>query len=247
MNPYRKLDELKRRLDAYRPLPPELVRNLHEDTVLRWTYHSNAIEGNTLTLKETKVALEGITVGGKTMREHLEAVNHREAIGFVEELAEAKQGLSEWRIRCVHQLILKTIDDDHAGVYRKSNVVIAGAEHVPPDGVQVPGAMRNFVDWYHRESGNLHPVERAARVHADFVGIHPFTDGNGRTSRLLMNLELMKDGFPPAVLPVSKRLEYYEALDRAHTHGDYDPFYALIRDVAERGFDRYRHALGVTL
>ena len=124
MNPYRKLDELKRRLDDYRPLPLELVRNLREDTVLRWTYDSNAIEGSTLTLKETKVALEGITVSGKTIREHLEAMNHREAISFVEELAEAKQGLSEWRIRCVHQLILKTIDDDHAG-----------AEHMPPDRV----------------------------------------------------------------------------------------------------------------
>lgn len=93
MNPYHKLDELKHRLDASRPLPPEVVRNLHEDTVLRWTYHSDAIEGNTLTLKETKVALEGITVGGRTMREHLEAMNHREAIGFVEELVRAKQGI----------------------------------------------------------------------------------------------------------------------------------------------------------
>ena len=247
MQRYRRLDELKRRLDAYRPLAPEIVRNLHEDTVLRWTYHSNAIEGNTLTLKETKVALEGITVGGKTMREHLEAINHREAIIFVEELVGNKQSLSERQIRSVHQLILKNIDDANAGVYRKSNVIIAGAEHVPPDALHVQSKMRDFVDWYRNESGNLHPVERAARVHADFVGIHPFTDGNGRTSRLLMNLELLKEGFPAAVLPVSKRLEYYEALDTAHTEGDYEPFYTLIAGVVEAGFDVYRHALGVEL
>ena len=181
------------------------------------------------------------------MREHLEAVNHREAIIFVEELVGNKQSLSERQIRSVHQLILKNIDDANAGVYRKSNVIIAGAEHVPPDALHVQSKMRDFVDWYRNESGNLHPVERAARVHADFVGIHPFTDGNGRTSRLLMNLELLKEGFPAAVLPVSKRLEYYEALDTAHTEGDYEPFYTLIAGVVEAGFDVYRHALGVEL
>lgn len=131
------LDKLKQRLDSYRPLPPEIVANLHEDLVLRWTYNSNAIEGNTLTLKETKVALEGITVGGKTIREHFEAINHREAIYYVEALVQQHEPLTEWQIKSVHQLILKNIDDAHAGVYRKTNVIIAGADHVPPDALHV--------------------------------------------------------------------------------------------------------------
>ena len=213
--------------------------------VLRWTYHSNAIEGNTLTLKETKVALEGITVGGKTMREHFEVINHKQTIDFVETLGKEPQALSERQIKSIHQLILKNIDDDNAGVYRKGNVVIAGAEHVPPDALRLQAEMQTFIDWYQNESKNLHPAERAAHVHADFVKIHLFSDGNGRTSRLLMNLELLKDGFPVAILPVSKRLEYYDALDTAHTEGNYDPFYILIADIVEAGFNPYWHALGI--
>jgi len=242
---YYQLDQLKQKLDSFRPLPREVVENLHEDLVLRWTYNSNAIEGNTLTLKETKVALEGITVGGKTIREHFEAINHREAILFVEELVKKKEPLSEWDIKLVHQLILKNIDDKNAGSYRTINVTISGADHTPPDHLQIPVEMNDFIRWYRDEGQKLHPVERAARVHADFVKIHPFVDGNGRTSRLLMNLELMKDGFPPVILPVESRLEYYETLDTAHTEGDYSAFLALIAKTVEHGFDPYWHALGV--
>lgn len=245
MPDFEKINIFKKTLDSYRPLPPEIVSNLHEDLVLRWTYHSNAIEGNTLTLKETKVALEGITVGGKTMREHFEAINHREAIYFVEDLVKRNEPLSEWQIKSIHQLILKNIDDAHAGIYRKTNVIIAGADHVPPDALHVESEMQAFITWYRQKAGVLHPVERAARVHADFVKIHPFTDGNGRTSRLLMNLELMKDGYPPVVLPVERRLEYYEALDAAHTKQDYEPFLTLSAEVVEAGFKPYWHALGV--
>ncbi|MDA8133511.1 MAG: Fic family protein [Desulfobacteraceae bacterium] len=240
------LDTLKQKLDSFRPLPSEIVNNLHEDLVLRWTYHSNAIEGNTLTLKETKVALEGITIGGKTMREHFEAINHREAIFFVEDLVRKNEPLSEWQIKSIHQLILKNIDDKNAGVYRKTNVIISGADHVPPDALHVESDMQDFINWYQTDGASLHPVERAARVHADFVKIHPFVDGNGRTSRLLMNLELMKSGFPPVVLPVEKRLEYYETLDTAHTKKDYEPFLMLMANIAESGFRPYWHALGVT-
>ena len=245
MPDFTRLDKLKHTLDSYRPLPPEMVANLHEDLVLRWTYNSNAIEGNTLTLKETKVALEGIAVGGKTLREHFEATNHREAIYFVEELVKRHGPLTEWQIKAIHQLILKNIDDTHAGVYRKINVTISGADHVPPDAVHVDSEMHEFINWYQDKAGALHPVERAARVHAEFVGIHPFTDGNGRTSRLLMNLELMKDGYPAAVLPVEKRLAYYEALDAAHVKQDYEPFLLLIAEAVEAGFKPYWHALGV--
>ncbi len=242
---YLKLDVLKQALDSYRPLPAEIVSNLHEDLVLRWTYNSNAIEGNTLTLKETKVALEGITVGGKTMREHFEAINHRDAIFFVEELLQQNATLSAWQIKSIHQLILKNIDDKNAGIYRRVNVTISGAEHVPPDALHVESEMNRFIDWYQNQASALHSVERAARVHADFVKIHPFVDGNGRTARLLMNLELMKDGFPPAVLPVEKRLEYYEALDYAHTKNNYGPFLILMADVVETAFKPYWHALGI--
>ena len=184
-------------------------------------------------------------MGGKTMREHFEAINHKQAIDFVEALVKEPQALSEWQVKPIHQLILKNIDDDNAGVYRKGNVVIAGAEHVPPDTLRLQAEMQTFIDWYQNESKNLYPAERVARVHADFVKIHPFSDGNGRTSRLLMNLELLKDGFPVAILPVSKRLEYYNALDTAHTEGNYDLFYILIADIVETGFNPYWHALGI--
>lgn len=123
------LDVLKAKLDAQRPLPPEVMQNLHENLVLNWTYHSNAIEGNTLTLKETKVALEGITIGGKTLREHFEVINHREAITLLEELVSENQPLSEWQIKSLHQLVLKNIDLENAGQYRQLNVLISGAEH----------------------------------------------------------------------------------------------------------------------
>ena len=186
MNEFYNLDKLKQKLDSNRPLPVEVVNNLHEDLVLRWTYNSNAIEGNTLTLKETKVALEGITVGGKTIREHFEVINHKEAILFIEDLVKKNEPLSQWLIKSVHQLILKNIDDKNAGLYRKTNVTISGADHTSPDAVVIHQEMNNFIEWYEKRAIKLHPVERAARVHADFVKIHPFVDGNGRTSRLLM-------------------------------------------------------------
>lgn len=239
------LDHLKEKLDSHRPLPPEIVRNLHEDLVLRWTYNSNAIEGNTLTLKETKVALEGITIGGKTMREHFEAINHREAILYVEDLVKDNEPLSEWQIRSLHKLVLKNIDDEHAGVYRKTNVLISGADHVPPDAILVDEQMQGLILWCQKNMSSLHPVEYAARLHVDFVKIHPFVDGNGRTARLLMNLELLKGGFPPVIFTVDKRLQYYEALDTAHTTDNYEPFMALVQSLAEDAFKPWWHALGI--
>lgn len=244
---FEKLDQLKSRLDALRPLPQSVARNLHEDLVVRWTYHSNAIEGNTLTLQETKVVLEGITIGGRSMREHLEAINHREAIRFLETLVAEGGPLRETDIKSLHALILRGIDDANAGIYRNVNVRISGARHLPPDFLHVPEEMTAFGEWCCGEATKLHPVERAARVHSDFVKIHPFVDGNGRTSRLLMNLELLKAGFPPVVLPVERRLEYYEALDHAHVDEDPHPFVSLIAGLAEQSFEPYFHALGESL
>lgn len=245
MSQLAKLNALKEKLDSYRPLDQQVVNNLHQNLVLQWTYHSNAIEGNTLTLKETKVALEGITIGGKTLREHFEAINHRDAILLVEELVKRQQPLDEWTIKSLHQLVLKNIDADNAGQYRTINVSISGAEHRPPDALQVPDQMRNFIHWCDTQAQQLHPIERAARIHGEFVKIHPFVDGNGRTSRLLMNLELMKAGFPATVIRVDQRLAYYEALDKAHCTGDYGDFIALVADSVEQSFKPYWWALGV--
>jgi len=242
---FTELDKLKDKLDSYRPLDKAVLENLHEDLVLQWTYNSNAIEGNTLTLKETKVALEGVTIGGKSLREHFEAVNHREAIYYVEKLVKENSPLTQFQIKSLHQLILKNIDDKNAGAYRISNVTIAGADHIPSDFTLVQQEMDTFIDWYNGSSQSMHPVERAARVHCDFVKIHPFVDGNGRTSRLLMNLELMKSGFPATVLPVTRRLEYYQALDNAHVKNDYTIFLALIAEIVEDSFKPYWFALGL--
>jgi Fic family protein len=242
---FAQLDAQKARLDGLRPLPPALLRNLHDDLVLRWTYNSNAIEGNTLTLQETKVVLEGITVGGKLLREHFEAINHRDAILYVEQIVQGREPLSEWQLRTIHQLVLKNIDDEGAGRYRTINVLIAGASHRPPAALLVPQQMEALMAWYAGEALSLHPVERAARLHTSFICIHPFVDGNGRTARLLLNLELIKAGFPAVVLPVERRLRYYEALDRACAHGEQRPFVELVAECVEESFAVYWRALGL--
>ena len=235
---FAEIDRLKNRLDSLRPLPENTVRTLHEQQVLEWTYHSNAIEGNTLTLKETKVVLEGITIGGKSLREHFEVINHKEAIDYVEAIVRGQDGLSEWQIKSIHHLVLKNIDSKNAGTYRQENVVIAGAEHLPPHFLKVPEAMTALIDGY-QKTGQLHAVECAAHLHVDFVGIHPFVDGNGRTSRLLMNFELMRRGYLPVIISVEQRLQYYDALDTAHTRGDYAPFIDLVADLEQATLKRY--------
>ena len=240
---FKKLDELKLKLDSFRPLDLSIVKNLHEDLVLRWTYHSNAIEGNTLTLKETKVALEGITIGGKTLREHFEAINHKDAILFMEDLAQKEERLSEYSIKQIHSLILKNIDDENKGKYRTTNVIISGAEHKPPQSFEVQSKMQEFIKKYNENITKLHPIELASFVHIEFVKIHPFLDGNGRTSRLLMNLELIKAGFPPVVIELEDRLEYYKTLDIAHTENDYKPFLELMKKVVEKSFEPYFYVL----
>lgn len=242
---FKKLDELKLKLDSFRPLNPYIVKNLHEDLVLRWTYHSNAIEGNTLTLKETKVALEGITIGGKTLREHFEAINHKDAILFMEDLSQKEERLSEYSIKQIHSLILKNIDDENKGKYRTTNVIISGAEHKPPQSFEVQSKMQEFIKKYNENITKLHPIELASFVHIEFVKIHPFIDGNGRTSRLLMNLELIKAGFPPVVIKLEDRLEYYKALDIANNENDYKPFLELMKKVVEKSFEPYFYVLDV--
>jgi Fic family protein len=232
----------KEQLDTSRPLPKYALKSLREKLFLEWTYNTNAIEGNTLTMNETKVVLEGITVGGKTMREHLEVINHRDAISYVEEIVHKKEPFSEWQIKNFHRLVYKGIDDEYAGVYRREQVFIAGAKHTPPAHYLIQEKMEQMINWYHHEGIHLHPVERGAMLHAIFVGIHPFNDGNGRTSRLLLNLELMKEGFPPVIIKVENRLVYYEALDKAFITEDYSDFIALVVREVDDSLDLYLSA-----
>ncbi len=240
---FERINQKKARLDAARPLPKYTLKSLQEKLFLEWTYNSNAIEGNTLTINETKVVLEGITIGGKTLREHLEVINHRDAIAYVEEIVQKKESFSEWQIKNLHRLVLKGIDDTYAGVYRQEQVFISGAKHVPPAHYVIQEKMEQMMNWYHKESVHLHPIERGAMLHAIFVGIHPFIDGNDRTARLLLNLELMKDGFPPVIIKVENRLAYYEALDQAHTTEDYSDFIELVEREVEDSLDLYLSAL----
>jgi Fic family protein len=240
---FKQIDQKKAQLDAKRPLPKYTLSSLREKLLLEWTYNSNAIEGNTLTLNETKVVLEGITVGGKTMREHLEVINHRDAITYVEEIVQSKEPLSEWQMKNLHRLLLKGINDEYAGVYRDQQVFISGAKHIPPAPFLIKEQIEQLMNWYEQETKQMHPVTRGAMLHAIFVGIHPFIDGNGRTSRLLLNLELMKSGFPPIVIKVENRLNYYEALDKAHTQKDYDDFIQLVAKEVEDSIDLYLSAI----
>lgn len=239
------LDALKARLDAHRPLPADIVSQIRQDMRIRFTYHSNAIEGNTLTMSETKAVLEdGITIGGKSLKEHLEAVGHSHAIDYMEALVQKDEALTERTLKEIHNLILRNIDGANAGTYRRMNVLISGAGHIPPPAERVLEKMEAFFRWYGAARGALHPVEFAARVHADFVNIPPFKDGNGRTARLIMNFELMRAGFPTVIVPVDARPDYYRNLDIAATQGDYLPFVMQIAELAQKSFAPYWALLG---
>lgn len=224
---FNEVDKLKKELDNKRPIPKETLRSLEESINLEWTYNSNGIEGNTLTLRETQVVLEGITVGGKSIKEHLEAINHEKAILYLNDLVKENNPITEWNIKSIHQLVLKDIDDENAGRYRRENVTIKGATHIPPDYLKVPELMEklilNYENW-----NDFHPIIQAALLHGELVKVHPFVDGNGRTSRLLMNLDLMNHGYNPVIIKKEDRLKYYEALDKAHTTSDYTDFVKLI-------------------
>jgi Fic family protein len=240
------IDEFKTKLDSIRPIPPVSLKSLYEDLALRLTYHSNAIEGNTLTLMETRLIIfDGLTVGGKRMREHFEAINHYQAVEHIESFVHHETHLTEWEIKNIHALVLKNIDDDNAGRYRNLNVRITGARHEPPDFLQVPAQMYDLMQWYTTEARSLHPVLRAAELHSRFVGIHPFVDGNGRTGRLIMNLDLLAAGFPFAIIPVERRLAYYEALDAAQVDQHPEPFYTLVAEVVLAGFAPYFRLMGI--
>ena len=241
-NYFDEVDSLKKELDSKRPIPKETLKSLRESINLEWTYNSNGIEGNTLTLRETQVVLEGITVGGKSIKEHLEAINHEKAILFLDDLVKDNEPISEWNIKNIHGLILKDIDNENAGRYRKENVTIKGATHIPPDYLKLPELMEKLILTYNTWS-EYHPIIQAALLHGELVKIHPFVDGNGRTSRLLMNLDLMNGGYNPVIIKKESRLKYYEALDKAHTTGDYTDFIKLVTKLEVEMLKKYLELL----
>ncbi len=236
------LDNKLNLLNSKRPLSKDLIEMLRDSDILDWTYNSNAIEGNSLTLKETKVVLEGITIGGKSVIEHLEVINHRDVIYYLEELIKNKNSLKGHDIKTIHNLILKGIDDKNAGVYRNKNVLISGATSKPCDYIKVSEGIERLMNLYPTWS-NLHPIVRSTLLHGEFVFIHPFIDGNGRTARLLMNFEVMKCGFVPIIITKEKRIKYYEALDKAMTSRDYTDFVKLIIEEELKNLDKYLEVL----
>lgn len=240
----KQLIEKKQKLDKYRPLPPELVKNLEDWFKVELTYTSNAIEGNTLTRRETAMVIEkGLTVEGKSLKEHLEAANHAEALEFIQRLVGKKrQDVTQSDVLDIHRLVLQKIDDANAGRYRTVAVRIAGATVVLPNPVKVPELMKELVNWLHKESED-HPAKIASDAHFKLVSIHPFVDGNGRTARLLMNLLLMQEGYPPALIRKEDRGAYIDSIEKGQTKKDFKDYYRLIYEAVDRSLDIYLEAL----
>lgn len=238
------LTHKKQQLDRLRPLPSELVRNLDNWFTVELTYTSNAIEGNTLTRRETAVVIEkGLTVGGKSLKEHLEATHHAQALNFVRSLITKKPAqLTTQDILTIHDIILRGLDDENAGHYRHVAVSIAGSTVVLPNPLKVPDLMANFQTWL-TSPHDLHPVAFAGEAHYRLVSIHPFVDGNGRTARLLMNLLLMMAGYAPAIIRKNDRLAYIGALEKVQLGGSKEPYETMIAHAAMRSLDIYLKAM----
>lgn len=238
-----RLEQAAKRVQRLRQarLHPAAIQSLKHWFRIHHTYHSNAIEGNRLTLPETRAVIEdGITIAGKPMKDHLEAVNLAQALDFIESLAKGDTLLGEREVRDIHAIVLRTIELAEAGTYRRINVRISGSDHVPPEALHVPERMREFGAWLSSEKAE-HPVVVAAITHTWFETIHPFIDGNGRTGRLLANLLLMRQGYPVTVLRVEERARYYAALDRSHS-GDLTPMVELTLDCVEQSLKEYERA-----
>ena len=213
---YKKADENNRLLSSYRPLPPETLKSLREYYRVGLTYSSNALEGNSLTESETKVVIEdGLTIEGKPLRDHYEAVGHAKAYDYVYQIME-KEGLTEEDILNLHRLFYQQIDVEKAGLYRNVKVYISGSRYAVAAVSNIPAEMQKLVKWYNDNEKILHPIELAAKLHQRFVFIHPFVDGNGRVARLLMNLALLRNGFTIAIIPALLRHEYIYSLETAH-------------------------------
>lgn len=237
----KRIDDKLALLNSFRPLSVSSVRKLKEQFKIEMTYNSNAIEGNSLTLKETYLVInEGLTIKGKPLKDHLEAKNHQEALEYLYDLVEKdkKNTFSENLIRSLNQIVQQNIDKEWAGRYRNSGVIIGGADHRPPEALEIPKLMRDLVGWVGINNKKMHPVDLASIVHHKLVFIHPFFDGNGRTSRLVMNILLMQSGLPLVIVLKNDRKKYYQTLSFADK-GDYVPFVNFIARAVERTLDIY--------
>lgn len=237
------IDRKKAIIDAARPLPDIILKKLKEYLDIEWTYNSNAIEGSTITREETMLILkEGLTIDGKSMREHLEVTNHMNAIDYLGELLTKVEPITQEDIKQVHKLILEGIRNDYAGRYRDVEIYVTGSNREFPKPAAVEGLMLELSSWLvaRQEKKDLHPVRIAAQAHYRLVDIHPFIDGNGRTARLLMNLILMKYSYPIAIFEceTEKRKAYYAAIRTGHT-GDLLPFEIMVADYVDQTADKY--------
>jgi Fic family protein/DNA-binding XRE family transcriptional regulator len=240
----KEIDVLKEKLDNYRQFDSYKITQALE---LEYTFESNRIEGNTMTLRETDMVInEGLTISGKSMREHLETINHQEAIGFIKDLMDKNNSINERDLLSIHNLILRGIIPEDAGRYRKVQVMIKGSTHMPPQPFMVAKEMEDYFIWYEINKNKLHPVILAAEMHERLVTIHPFIDGNGRTSRLIMNLILMQKGYLIANIKgdYENRMQYYQSLETAQTKKDKEDFLFFIAKIEKDSLERYITILG---
>ena len=232
------VDYKKEKLAAMRPLTAGEVERLRDEFMIEFTYNSNAIEGNTLTLKETAMALEGMTIDKKPLKDHLEAVGHRDAFLYVQDIAKKDMPLSESVIKNIHSLVLMNRPEDK-GVYRRIPVRIMGAFTEPVQPYLIEPKMTELLATDNERKGVLHDIERVARFHLEFEGIHPFIDGNGRTGRLLMNLELIKCGYPPINVKFADRKRYYDAFDAYYKDGNPNKMIDMVAEYVNERLGEY--------
>lgn len=230
------IDKKKNKLDSRRPLTEGEVERLTEEFVIEYTYNSNAIEGNTLTLRETDMVLRGLTIDRKPLKDHMEVVGHKEAFDFVQDLVKEHIPLSENIIKQIHYLVLADKKDDR-GVYRRVPVRIMGAKHEPVQPYMIQPMMEQLLESY--RNSTEHIIPRLARFHIEFEGIHPFIDGNGRTGRLLVNLELMKAGYPPIDIKFTDRISYYNAFDEYYVKHNLNAMEKLFAGYVNKRLDSY--------
>ncbi|MGV1012967.1 MAG: Fic family protein [Flavobacterium sp.] len=230
-------------LKKSRPLPTIALSKIREQLSIEWTYNSNSIEGNTLTLRETQMVLqEGITVKGKSLREHFEAKNHEKAINYLFSIVNEDYQIRSIDILSLHSLVLNMIEEDYAGRIRNGGVRITGANFIPPNANKVSDLLDELIDFVTTNPLQMNAIELATIFHHKFVWIHPFFDGNGRTVRLAMNLLLMQQGFPPAIILKNDRKKYYEALNQAN-NGNYQKLILLMCQALERTLNIYLSSL----
>lgn len=240
---YDRLFEKKAKLQAGRPLPQSVLQKIKTDLTVEWTFNSNSIEGNTLNLRETQMVLqEGITVKGKSLREHFEAHNHELAINYLYKLIDKNYKIRSIDILSLHGLVLRSIEDEFAGRLRNGGVRIVGANFTPPNANKVSDLLDELIDFVNKNPLGLNDILLATVFHHQLVWIHPFFDGNGRTVRLAMNLILMRSGFPPAIILKNDRKKYYEALNQANK-GNYQKLALLMTQASERTLNIYLNAL----